>query len=63
MAFRIRKKRKGSQIAKRKKAVMLRNDKTDKEKQQELAELDAIAESSGKPQRGESNIDSLDEEP
>lgn len=42
---------------------MLRNDKTDKEKQQELAELDAIAESSGKPQRGVSNIDSFDEEP
>jgi hypothetical protein len=60
MAFRIRKTRKGNQKAKQENKVSPRNDK---EKLQELAEWDAIAESSRKPQRGESNLDSSDEEP
>ena len=60
MAFRIRKKRKGGQKAPKKgKDVSPRNDK---EERQELAEWDAIAESSRKPQRGESTLDSFDEE-
>ena len=40
--------------------VSPRNDKEDLQK---LAELDAIAESSRKPQRGESSLDPIDEEP
>lgn len=60
MAFRIRKKRKDIQkAAKQGKDVSPRDDK---EKLQELAEWDAIAESSRKPHRGESNLDSIDEE-
>ena len=60
MAFRIRKKRKGGQKApKQGKDVSPRNDK---EKLQKLAEWDAIAEFSRKTQRGESNLDSFDEE-
>jgi hypothetical protein len=60
MAFRIRKKRKDLQsVAKQGKDVSPRNDK---EKLQELAEWDAIAESSRKPHRRESNLDSMDEE-
>ena len=60
MAFRIRKKRKDIQKAKQGNKVSPRNDK---EELQELAEWDAIAESSRKPERGESSFDSVDEEP
>lgn len=60
MAFRIRKKGKGNQKARKSNTVGSRNDK---EKRQELAEWDAIAESSRKPQRDESIHDTGDEEP
>lgn len=60
MAFRIRKKRRGNQKAKQGNIVSPRNDK---EELQELAELDAMAESSRKPERVESSLDSIDEEP
>lgn len=61
MAFRILKKRKSSEKVPHKgKDVSPRNNK---EELQELAEWDAIAESSRKPQKGESNLDSFDEEP
>jgi hypothetical protein len=60
MAFRIRKKRKGKQKAKKGNTVASRNDN---EKRQEFAEWDAIAESSRKPQRDESSHDTVDEEP
>jgi hypothetical protein len=60
MAFRIRKKRK---IAKQRKGMIPQNDQTDKEKLQELAEWDAIAEASKKAHRSASNTDSFDEEP
>ena len=62
MAFRIRKKRKGIQKPKQGKEVSPRDDKNDKDLQ-ELAEWDAVAESSRKPQRGELNLDTYDEEP
>ena len=60
MAFRIRKKRKDNQKAKQGNRVSPRNDK---EELEELAKLDAIAESSRKPQKGESSLDSIDEDP
>lgn len=63
MAFWIRKKRKGSPSAPKGKDVLPHNDQTVKERLCGLAELDAIAEHSRKPQRGESNLDSFDEEP
>ncbi len=62
MVFRIRRKRKDNQKAKRGNNVNPHNDK-DKEKREELAEWDAIAESSRKPQRGQTSFDSDDEEP
>ncbi|HJS82740.1 MAG TPA: hypothetical protein VJ742_07890 [Nitrososphaera sp.] len=62
MAFRIRRKRKDNQKAKQGNKVTPRND-NEKEKREELAEWDAIAESSRKSQRGQSSFDPDDEEP
>ena len=60
MAFRIRRKPKGDKKAKQGNKVIPRNEKEDLK---ELAEWDAIAESSRKPQRGDSSLDPIDEEP
>jgi hypothetical protein len=61
MAFRIRKKSPANQKIKRRKQAVPPNQSNEEAKRQELAECDAIAESS-KRLRGESDSESVDDD-